>query len=155
MSKAGALLAARVIAELKELFALVDRARLGWDKAKRSNDDLYLDSVALNIHGFYSGLERLFEKIASTIDGSVPEGTNWHQELLTQMSIEIPGIRSAVISPELKEMLEEFRGFRHVVRNVYTYHFNPEKLTALIEKIDPTAEKIRIELTAFADFLKE
>jgi len=30
---------------------------------------LYLDSAALNLHGFYSGLERLFELIARHVDG--------------------------------------------------------------------------------------
>lgn len=49
-------------------------------------DDYYLDSVALNLHGFYSGLERVFEKVASTIDGSVPSAANWHRELLNQMA---------------------------------------------------------------------
>lgn len=29
-----------------------------------SDQDIYLDSVALNLHGFYSGLERLFELVA-------------------------------------------------------------------------------------------
>lgn len=29
-----------------------------------STDDLYLDKAALNLHAFYSGVERLFELIA-------------------------------------------------------------------------------------------
>jgi hypothetical protein len=93
--------------------------------------------VALNLHGLYSGLERIFEKIASTIDGSVPSGVNWHQELLNQMAVEVPRIRPAVISVDLKkDDLEEYRGFRHVVRNVYTYRLDPEKLRPLVKNID-------------------
>jgi hypothetical protein len=124
MTRAGAMLSARIVAELKELSALVERIEQGWERSKLKNDDYYLDGVALNLHGFYSGLEHIFEKIASTIEGTVPSAANWHQELLNQMSIEIPGVRPAVISSELKDLLEDYRGFRHVVRNVYTYHLN-------------------------------
>ena len=106
MNKRGAVLAARINAELREFDILVQRIELGMEKAKTQADDFYLDSVALNLHGFYSGVERLFEKIAGTVDGYLPEGANWHQELLNQMCVEVPGIRPAIVSIELKEKLE-------------------------------------------------
>jgi len=53
-------LANRIRQELDELERVVNRIREGWDRARRSNDDFYLDAVALNLHGFYSGLERIF-----------------------------------------------------------------------------------------------
>lgn len=154
MSKAGAMLSARILAELKELSALVERIEQGWERSKLKNDDYYLDGVALNLHGFYSGLERIFEKIASTIDGTVPSAANWHQELLNQISIEIPGVRPVVISSELKDLLEDYRGFRHVVRNVYTYQLNPEKMEHLVIKIRQVFEKSNAELSGFARFLQ-
>lgn len=154
MNRPSAILAARIRTELPELTTLVERAKKGWDKAKTLNDDFYLDGVALNLHGFYSGLEKLFEKIATTVDGSVPTAPNWHQELLSQMSMEIPEVRPAVITQELREMLEDYRGFRHVVRNVYTHQLNPEKLELLITKIEPVLEKLTAELNLFAKFLQ-
>lgn len=154
MSKSGEVLAARIVDELKELSVLVERVERGWEKAKKQNDDYYRDSVALNLHGLYSGLERIFEKIASAVDGSIPEGANWHRELLKQMSIEIPGSRPAVISPELQEQLEEYRGFRHVVRNVYTYRLSLEKMEPLATKLRSVMTKSEKELVAFAKFLQ-
>ena len=108
----------------------------------------------MNLHGFYSGLERIFDKIAASVDGSVPEGANWHRELLNQMSMEITGIRPAVISLDLKEKLEEYRGFRHVVRNVYTYHLSPQKIKPLVDKVQEVFNKSEKELSAFANFLQ-
>ena len=35
------------------------------------DQDAYLNSVALNLHSFYSGLERIFELIAQELDGGV------------------------------------------------------------------------------------
>jgi len=69
----------------------------GWNRAQRSGDSYYLDGVALNLHGLYSGLERIFEVIAVSADDKKPEGENWHQELLRQMNTEIPEMRPAII----------------------------------------------------------
>ena len=85
----------------------------------------------------------------------MPEGANWHQELLNQMSIEVPGVRPAVISTELKEKLEEYRGFRHVVRNVYTYHLDSAKVKPLVKNIGRVRKKLEKELSAFAKFIRE
>jgi len=90
----------------------------------------------------------------ASVDGTVPSGANWHKELLDQMSIKIEEIRPPVISCELKERLAEYRGFRHVVRNVYSFHLNPEKLEGLIRRVDAVVEKTYKELDVFAVFLK-
>ena len=153
MNPQALILSGRIDAELTELRQVVDRTIQAWDKAIKQNDDYYLDSVALNLHAFYSGLERIFEKLASSIDGSVPSAANWHQELLAQMQTEIPSVRPAVISAAVKELLEEYRGFRHVVRNVYSYHLKPEKLKLLVEKLEHTFVAASKELTVFAQFL--
>jgi len=86
----------------------------------------------------------------------VPFGANWHRELLNQMSIEIPGVRPAVISEGLRENLEGYLGFRHVVRNVYTYHLNPEKLEALVTQvqIQTVFVKAKSEMAGFCKFLQ-
>ena len=154
MNKIGAVLSGRIRDELSELAGVVDRAEQGWERAKTQNDDYYLDGVALNLHGFYSGLEHIFEKIASLVDESVPGGSNWHQELIRQMGIEISGVRPAVMSGELRIALEEYRGFRHIVRNVYTYYLNPEKLERLISMLRATLSTAERELLAFAAFLE-
>ena len=154
MTGRGAVLAGRILAELEEISVLVGRAEQGWAKARVSHDDFFLDGVALNLHGFYSGLERIFERIASAVDETVPDGANWHQELLSQLSIEIPGVRPAVISTGLKEELEAYRGFRHIVRNVYAYHLRPEKMAPLVEKLPTVFTSVEREVAAFAGFLQ-
>ncbi len=104
-------LAQRIPNELSELERLVKRAREGWRRIQQFSDDLYLDGVALNLHSFYSGLERLFELIAIVIDQKVPQGSNWHRSLLEQMSVEMPGIRPAVISGKTYEHCRSIEAF--------------------------------------------
>jgi hypothetical protein len=147
--------AERIRSELDELEAVLKRVKEGWNRAQRSGDSYYLDGVALNLHGLYSGLERIFEVIAVSVDGKKPEGENWHQELLKQMNTEIPEMRPAIISEASYGLLNEYRGFRHVVRNVYTYNFDPVKMRKLVDKVPGLFLQVRDELLAFANFLQE
>lgn len=148
-------LAIRIRQELDELERVLERVSEGWQRARRSNDDYYLDGVALNLHGFYSGLERIFMLISAIIDCDLPQGENWHTLLLEKMTNEIPRVRPAVISKEISRRLNEYRGFRHVVRNVYTYRFDSTKVEKLVLSAPPLLTQLRAELSAFAAFLEQ
>jgi uncharacterized protein YutE (UPF0331/DUF86 family) len=147
-------LASRMRENLAELDQVVERVEEGWRRAQQSSDDFYLDSVALNLHGFYAGLERVFELVAAVIDGTKPEGANWHRELLRQMATEISRVRPAVISETTCDRLDEYRGFRHVVRNVYTFKLDPAKVQKLVEALPSVFRRLQEEFLAFAHFLE-
>lgn len=155
MSERLSRLAERIRDEMADLHRSVERAREGWRRAQQSSDDYYLDGVALNLHGFYAGLERLFELTAVVIDGTMPQGANWHELLLRQMAAEVPEVRPAVLSEETRNSLDEYRGFRHVVRHVYTFAFDPTKVQRMVEKAPAVFAQVRAEFLAFADFLQE
>jgi len=70
------------------------------------------------------------------------------------MAIEIEEVRPAVISEIVLAQLDEYRGFRHVVRNVYTFNFSPGKIEKLIAMAPEVFDHVRVELLAFADFLE-
>lgn len=148
-------LASRIRDNLFEIGTVLQRVNEGWQRCLSTSDDYYLDGVALNLHGLYSGLERIFELIAEVIDGEKPTGENWHLSLLKQMASDIPEVRPAVISEKSFHLLNEFRGFRHVVRNVYTYRFDPKKIGRLVDKAAEMLDQVRTELLAFSDFLEE
>ena len=147
----------RIRGELLDLESVVERTQRSWAHVQEvtSEQDIYLDSVALNLHGFYSGLERLFELIARHVDRSVPGGHTWHRDLLHRMSEEEKGVRPAVISHDTASSLDEFRRFRHLVRNVYTTNLEPERIVGLMRSLPRLWENLKAELGAFADFLEE
>ena len=155
MNGAYEALAARIRQELVELQKVAERAVRLWNMAQLKADDAYVDAVALNLHGFYSGLERVFELVAERVDQSHPTGESWHRDLLLQMAVEIPGVRPTVVSQELAAHLDEYRGFRHVVRNVYSYRLNPRRVGMLVEDLPETAGKVTEQLSTFADTLVE
>lgn len=149
------LLAERIQGEVPEIERVVQRALTAWSKAGRMpEEDMYLDAVALNLHGFYSGVERLFELIARRIDHSLPMSQTWHRDLLRQMARDVPDVRPAVIGQDEVIALDEFRRFRHLVRNVYTTNLVPEKMSRLMSALPKLWSLLRVELLAFADFLE-
>jgi hypothetical protein len=50
--------------------------------------------------------------------------------------------------------LDEYRGFRHLVRHIYAFRLKPERLRELAESVGPCLERLRQDLERFADFLR-
>ncbi len=149
-------LAQRIRQESDELERIVGAAHRHWDRSKTSADqDAYLNSVALNLHGFYSGLERVFELIAVDLDGIKLGGERWHIELLRQMTLELPEVRPPVLQSEIAEQLDDYRKFRHLIRNIYTTNLVPAELERLVLALHPLWSRIRTQLDAFAEYLDE
>ena len=144
-------MAKRIRREIFELETIRDHAWRRWQKT--SGDEDYLGSVAFDLQGFYQGVERVFATIAKSIDGSVPTGDKWHKMLLEQMANEVPGIRPAVISLDTKEALDNFRMFRHLAHNIYTFNLDPRRIKTLIEQLSGAVALVCRDLSGFADFL--
>lgn len=141
----------RIREELLNISNIVKRIKTAWKRYSKTSDECYLDSVALNLQNFYSAIEKLFTIIGKQIDKTIPESSNWHSELLDQMTLEIDGVRPAVISKNTKSKLEEYLGFRHVVRNVYSFNLNPQKITPLVKNLQNLNKILKSEIE---DFLK-
>ena len=124
----------RIRQELDDLERVVARAGRAIRAARRRSEDqdLYLDSAALNLHDFYSGLERIFQQIATRVDGNLPSGEEWHRALLQQMQSDLPELRPPVLSAEARQAIDEFLRFRHVVRNIYAFQFDADSLERLV-----------------------
>jgi hypothetical protein len=150
-------LAARIEQELMALEQLVTRTERAMVAMHRYPDeaDLLVDSAALNLHDFYVGLERVFEQIAKVVDNSVPSGREWHRDLLWQMGVELPQLRPAVLREATVESLDEFLRFRHVVRHIYAFLLNRERLEPLATEARPTWVQVKQDLSHFIAFLRQ
>jgi hypothetical protein len=150
-------LAERIRFELTNLERLIIRGERAMNayQTTTENQDLFLDSVALSLHDLYTGLELIFSKIATMVDGKMPTGKQWHRDLLIQMSLDISQIRPQVISQETVENLDEYRRFRHVVRNVYGFDLEVTRVQPLIEHCSPIFEQVKNELLIFINLLEQ
>lgn len=52
MNKKYLTLVSRIREELSEVRKAVERSQAGWERSRRTGDEFYLDSVALNLHIF-------------------------------------------------------------------------------------------------------
>ena len=69
------------------------------------------------------------------------------------MGRELPGIRPALFSEETVGLMDEFRRFRHRIRNIYSFNLVPERIKALVEKLPRVSAEINTSLQDFAQFL--
>ncbi|MFW6171218.1 MAG: hypothetical protein ACODAD_12065 [Planctomycetota bacterium] len=157
MNGAYAVLAVRIRQELGDLKRVSERTARALRQAAAGGQqqDLFLDATALNLHDFYCGVERICQRIAETMDGSVPAGRDWHRELLRQMAADLAPIRPQALSRETVKLLDEYMRFRHVVRNVYAFEFELARIQDLVRGLAPCLERVESELMAFVDFLNE
>jgi hypothetical protein len=148
-------LAERFRGEVEDIDLVVQRALHAWERVQiaTTDRDVYWDAIALNLHSFYSGLERLFELVARHLDRNLPTSETWHRDLLQAMAQDVTEVRPALIDPDSAKALDEFRRFRHLVRNIYTTHLIPARINDLLQMLPRLWPRLKDELLAFAGLL--
>jgi len=151
------LLAQRIRDEVTELERTIAAVLRHWQRFQSAgvDQDAYLNSVAFNLHSFYTGVERILALVAQEIDGGTLGGEAWHAELLQQMVLDVPTVRPPVLSRENANWLDEYRKFRHRVRNIYATNLLPERMQSLVEDLPTGWLRLREDLLAFAGFLEQ
>ncbi|MEM8505939.1 MAG: nucleotidyltransferase domain-containing protein [Cyanobacteria bacterium P01_D01_bin.1] len=114
---------------LDEFAQLTEHTQQLLIKYQQTQDEDYLGTLALNLHSFYSGAERIFREIARDIDGSLP------------------------ITPATRILLEDYCAFRHVVRNIYTMQLKGERIQPLVVALPTAFAALKQDCEAFSDSL--
>jgi hypothetical protein len=110
-------------------------------------------ALAYTIHNIYCLMENYFLRVAKTFENHV-DGDSWHRDLVRRMSIEVEGIRPALLNDETAIAVDELRAFRHVFRNVYISPLNPIKVLELQETVPQTVEAFKSSSAEFIDKLR-
>ncbi len=64
-------------------------------------------------------------------------------------------VRPAVIGYKTRVCLDEYRGFRHIVRNVYTFNLRPSRLKELTQELRACYDDLYEDLALFVAFLND
>jgi hypothetical protein len=64
-------------------------------------------ALAFQLERFYTAVESVLSRILRTIDGDVPAGVYSHAEILRAASVEVEGLRPAVLTEEATDLLRE------------------------------------------------
>lgn len=149
----------RINQEINKILQAMQQLDIFLRELSNQSDVMYqnalINSIALNLHGVYTGIERIFEVIAKKIDQRFPTGDKWHRDLLEQMSVDIPNVRKAVITEETRLILDELRRFRHLVRSAYSFQLDEEKVLIIAHQIVNYYQIIINEIQLFCNDLSE
>jgi hypothetical protein len=136
------------------------RLRAGIDRVNRLLDatpelaDVFYESLGLKLHNFYTRCERVFRIVASELNGALPGEYDWHRRLLERMAVAHES-RPALISGQTASGLEKYLAFRHVVRNIYGYELEAERVTELVADHEVVWRRFEAEARAFCAWLRE
>lgn len=147
-------LAAAVRSRRSQVAKIVDEARgASADFAEGEPPLLALRGIGAILHDFYTGIEHVFETIAPELNGGLPAGESWHRELLTSMTLDLPGIRPALIRKETARLLDEFLRFRHLFRNLYGFELEWPRVRELLTRLPAVWSEVDEDLARFSEFL--
>jgi len=90
--------------------------------------------------------------VAGFFENRLDDTARYHLWLLKRMTIEIEGLRPALLSEDTFRLLNELRAFRHVFRHAYSYELDPEKVRVLAEKMSRLRDLFEAD---FQNFIEE
>lgn len=111
-------------------------------------------TIAKNLVDCYRGIENIFRRIALDVDLRIPDGSRWHEELLTQMAE--PQIeRQPVLSQKTFDFLGELLEFRHVFNNIYGEELVYEQTEKNAKQVGELFNNLSKELDVFIAYLEK
>lgn len=142
------LLKEKIAGEISDLYRLYNDWKDYINNNSKEPDNIIKTAFGGFLHSFYNGIENIFTIIAKKIDKSLPQGESYHIDLLNQMCMKNEK-RSEVIDIDLKDVLDEYRRFRHVFRNVYSFELNWNKMKPLVSNVKEVLDSFTINIFYF------
>lgn len=117
-------------------------------------DEFEYAALGYTLHNLYTAFEAYFIRVAKFFENQLDD-TGWHKSLLDRMTLEVPGVRPALLRADTAEKLRELLQFRHVFRNLYKSRLIPEKLDWVNEAARGLPEEFEPQHEAFDAFLAD
>ena len=138
-----------IIRELEEIDALLAKSSSLLETPINTEPSFErIAALSAILNSFYTGLERIFERIAKEIDTRKPEGERWHIELLNQVARQTE-IRPAVISEDSRQRLRDYLAFRHRSRHAYAHYLVWDSMAQLVAGTSQTWNIVHSEILQF------
>ncbi len=143
-----ALLKAQVMNQLETIENLFEKV----EERKSPASSAEWESLAYRLHNLYCAFENLFELVAGFFENQIDARGKYHLELLKRMTIEIEGIRPALLKPKTVRLLSNLRAFRHFFLWAYSAELDERKLRLVL---DDSLELRKIYRQDVLEFLKK
>ena len=144
----------RIEDEMKSLEDTISTIKKVLEESSGVSDIFVAPALASYIADFYSGCERISERVAVYLDGGLPKTQDWHLELLKQVAEPGGNARPPLWSGALLLELDEYRKFRHLTRHIYKIDLKPSQVITLGENVEPVFNKIKSAVAIFLQWLE-
>ena len=142
-------LAQQIREELENIELLAQRAETWLQGRREEPAPLEIMGAGKIVHDFYTGAERIFERIAVQVDDYLPASAHSHNDLLRQMERPWGEKRPALLDHGLALRLHRYMRFRHLFRHTYGYELVWEELRPLVEGLSGVLADLRSRLATF------
>jgi hypothetical protein len=130
-------------------------AALGQRWQEVAGDEAQVALACVPLHGWYTCLETLLERIARGVDGRVPPGPRSHHALLQQMTVGVPELRDALLSAEQERELSGLLKFRHLFLRARNLDLDPARVSPEVVRLQRVAPGVMERLFALEAFLRD
>lgn len=146
----------RELALLESTVKLIRQRLRKLSKISHKEDyDVYIESIALNLHSFYEGIESVFGKVMDFTGEEKPSGYDWHISLLERMTLPVQHLRPEVLSTHTAQELNSYRAFRHKIRHIYGFMIMPANVIELARKINKPFKDFKNDIHRFMHYMKK
>jgi hypothetical protein len=111
-------------------------------------------ALAFEVERYYTAIETLLTRVLRTIDGDVPSGAGWHQEVLRGAAVALEGVRPAIVPHEIVADMRELLKFRHLARHGYEADPVLPRMVEHAERVGRAHPMLVAALDAFAAWLR-
>ena len=118
-------------------------------QGRRQRTVVELAAIATFVQNRYNGMENLIKRAMHYSDALPPQSPSFHRDLLDQ------AVEQRVISRELSEELDAYRGFRHFFVHGYGVMLREAQLMPLVQHLPVVWKQFRTELISFAESFRE
>lgn len=111
-------------------------------------------ALAFQVERWYTAVEATLTRLLRTLDGDVPAGPAWHQEILRAASVAIDEGRPAILSRQTVGPLTELLKLRHLARHGYETEPELARMLDHAGRVEDAQAALGPDLDALAAWLK-
>ncbi|MEM9907059.1 MAG: nucleotidyltransferase domain-containing protein [Cyanobacteria bacterium P01_D01_bin.44] len=141
--------------ELSAIEKTIDTLNAALAQADTVAEIFVTPTLAAYIEDFYSGCERLAERVAVTLDDGLPDGRNWHEQLLRQMAEPGSQGRPPLWERSLLLDLDGYRRFRHRARHLYNLDLDGQRVVGFAQQVPTVFSQVQQAVKAFSEWLEK
>lgn len=113
-----------------------------------------VEALGYQLHNLYNAAEDLLKIVASAFENQIEDSAAWHRGLVHQLSLNIEGVRPALVSADSLPGLDELRRFRHVFRHAYGAALDADRTLQLLAVARSTHVMFRRDSAEFVQKLR-